>query len=99
MSKQPLAVYAVRPSEKEGQKDFFTRIGTAFRHPNGEGMNLLLDAYPINPKLVVLPIKEREDGAEEPEEPEAVAPAPAPEPVRAAPAPAAPRNNRPQAHR
>jgi len=99
MSKQPLAVYAVRPSEKEGQKDFFTRIGTAFRHPSGEGMNVLLDATPINAKLVILPIKE-EEGASQAEEPEAVVPAPDPESVRAAPAPAAAlRNHRPQAHR
>lgn len=65
MSKlKPLAVYAVRPSEKEGEKDFFTRIGTAFHHPSGEGLNILLDAYPTNPKLVCLPKKDRDEAAE-----------------------------------
>ncbi len=66
MSKPTLAVYAVRPASERGQKDFFTRIGTAFPHPNGEGMNILLDALPIFPKLVCLSPKKDKDTEESP---------------------------------
>ncbi len=66
MSKPTLAVYAVRPATEKGQKDFFTRIGTAFPHPNGEGVNILLDALPIYGKLVCLPPKKDKDTEESP---------------------------------
>ena len=72
MSKQTLAVYAVRPATEKGQKDFFTRIGTAFAHPNGGGFNLLLDALPIYPKLVCLPPKKDKDTEDSPPPAEAL---------------------------
>ena len=57
-TKKSMVVYTVRPAEKEGQRDFWTQIGTAFPHPNGEGFNVLLNATPLNGKLVVMPRKE-----------------------------------------
>lgn len=57
-TKKSMVVYTVRPAEKEGQRDFWTQIGTAFPHPNGEGFNVLLNASPLNGKLVVMPRKE-----------------------------------------
>lgn len=57
-TRKSMAVYTVRPAEKEGQRDYWTQIGTAFPHPNGEGFNVLLNATPLNGKLVVIPRKE-----------------------------------------
>lgn len=64
MSKKPMAVFTVRPSEREGQKDFWTQVGTMFPHPHGEGFNILLNANPIDGKLVVLPKREERDAHE-----------------------------------
>lgn len=57
-----LVAYAVR--ERDGAKDIFTRIGAAFPHRDGKpGFTLLLDAYPIGRKVVILPPKEDEKEA------------------------------------
>ena len=46
-------VYTV--SEREGYKDFWTQIGVAFGHGDGEmkGMNVLLSALPLDGRLVL----------------------------------------------
>lgn len=38
---------------KEGEKDYWTRIGAAFAHKDGEGLNLILQALPVNGRLVL----------------------------------------------
>ncbi len=70
--RKPLAVYTIttrdgaaaesaEPSAGgEERNEFWTRIGTAFPHPNGQGFNLMLNALPLNNKLVLLPPKERD---------------------------------------
>ena len=55
------AVWTVRPASKEGQKPFWTRIGTGFLHKNNGGINVVLDALPIDGKLVILPAKKKDD--------------------------------------
>jgi hypothetical protein len=57
MSKKPMAVYTIRPA-KPGGKEFWLEIGTMFPHEKGEGFNILLNASPFDPKLVVMPRKE-----------------------------------------
>ncbi len=44
--------YTVRDG-KEGQKGFWTRIGAFFAHEDGEGGTLLLEALPIDGRVVL----------------------------------------------
>lgn len=55
---KPFGVFTVRESPKKGERGFWTRIGSAFPHQDGEGFNLRLDALPLDGKLVILPPKE-----------------------------------------
>jgi len=50
-------------SVKDGPEDksFFNRIGTAFRHKDGEGHTISLNALPVNDKIVLRTPKERLD--------------------------------------
>jgi hypothetical protein len=59
------AVYTVRNGMKEGAKDYWLRIGTAFAHENGEGFNVLLNANPLDGKLVLMPPREQDEGQQE----------------------------------
>ena len=45
----------VDPSENEGDdnKPFWTRIGSAWPHKDGKGLNIVLSALPINARLVL----------------------------------------------
>ena len=67
--RKPLAVYTITTREGaaeakgDDKNEFWTRIGTAFPHPKGEGFNLILNALPLGNKLVVLPAKEEADRA------------------------------------
>ena len=50
-SKRPThAVYMV---EDEGAKPFWTKIGAAWPHEDGEGYNVQLSAVPIGGRLVI----------------------------------------------
>ncbi len=52
--------YAVREGKDEQSKDVWTRIGAVFAHGAGvnAGFTILLDALPINGKIVCMPPKE-----------------------------------------
>ena len=56
---KPLGVFTVREGRNESDKDFWTRIGAAWPHKDGKGFNVVLDAFPVNGKLV---IREQQDG-------------------------------------
>ncbi|MGX5845158.1 hypothetical protein ACWGTI_31320 [Mesorhizobium sp. ArgA1] len=45
--------YTVREAKAEGQKGFWTRIGAFFAHEDGEGGTLLLEALPIDGRIVL----------------------------------------------
>ena len=47
----------------EGKQAFWTRIGSAWPHQNGEGFNIELNALPVNARIVVMPPK-AEDSTE-----------------------------------
>ena len=53
-SKPSLIAYAV---SGEGEKAFWTRIGTAWPHKSGEGFSIDLSAYPVNGRIVLMPPK------------------------------------------
>ena len=39
--------------KREGQDDFWLNIGAAFMHQDGDGYNVVLQALPINVKVVL----------------------------------------------
>lgn len=45
-----IAYHVKRPND--GQS-YWTRIGAAFRHQDGKGFNLVLDAFPVNGEVVL----------------------------------------------
>jgi hypothetical protein len=52
MSKKPyLVAYSVR--KREGQKDFWVRIGAAWPHAQNGGLTVQLDALPIDGRVVL----------------------------------------------
>ena len=60
--KQPThRVYSV--IRREGQDDFWLNLGLAFAHKDGKGFNLMLQALPIDGKLVCREISEDDESA------------------------------------
>ncbi len=56
------AYTVVKRQGKEGaQEDFWLNIGAAFMHQDGEGFNVVLQALPINGKIVLRPPKAQSD--------------------------------------
>ena len=51
--------------EGDGKKTYWTQIGSVFAHKSGKGYDILLDALPVNGKIVLLEPKER-DAAKQP---------------------------------
>ncbi len=52
---------------KEGKKAFWTRIGAAWKHKDGEGLNLQLDLVPIGGGRIVLRTPKEDDATEKAE--------------------------------
>lgn len=60
------AKVAITYKDGEGkEKTRWRNIGVAFPHSKGEGFNVVLDAMPIDGKLVILPPKENDDSSGE----------------------------------
>jgi len=53
------AVYVV---EGEGESSFWTKIGSAWAHEDGEGFNLALIAIPLTGRLVIRKRQVKEQG-------------------------------------
>ena len=51
---------------REGQDDFWLNLGLVFDHKDGKGFNIMLQAFPLDGKIVCREIAEG-DEAEEPE--------------------------------
>lgn len=47
--------------KREGKDDYWLNLGVAFAHEDGEGFNLLLQALPVDGKLVLRRYKENEE--------------------------------------
>ena len=56
-AKPPFRAFTVS-KKGEGQNDFWTQIGAAFPHHDGLGFNVLLQALPIDGRIVLRPAKE-----------------------------------------
>lgn len=44
--------------KREGQDDWWCNIGAAFTHADGNGLNLMLQALPLDGKVVLRPPKD-----------------------------------------
>jgi hypothetical protein len=44
--------------KREGQDDWWCNIGAAFSHADGNGLNLILQALPLDGKIVLRPPKD-----------------------------------------
>ena len=64
MANQQPAYRAYTVIKREGQDDFWLAIGAAFMHQDGDGYNIVLQALPIDGKIVLrLP---KDDQSEQP---------------------------------
>ena len=52
--------YTVRDGKGENSKGFWTKMGAFFPHEDGEGGTLLLDALPLDGRIVLRSIKSDE---------------------------------------
>lgn len=52
----------------EGKKSYWTRVGAAWKHKDGEGLNLQLDLVPLAGGRIVLRSPKDEDKQEQPEQ-------------------------------
>jgi hypothetical protein len=59
MAKPAYRAYTV--IKRENKDDYWLNLGVAFPHDDGQGFNLLLQALPIDGKIVLRTYKEDED--------------------------------------
>lgn len=64
MAKPAFRAYTV--IKRDGKEDYWLNLGVAFAHEDGEGFNLLLQALPVDGKLVLRRYKEEEPEEEPP---------------------------------
>jgi hypothetical protein len=65
MANQQLTHRAYTVIKREGQEDFWLAIGAAFAHQDGTGFNIVLQALPIDGKIVL-----RQPKDDQPDEPQ-----------------------------
>ena len=53
MANQQPSYTAYTVTKREGKDDFWTPIGAAFLHQDGDGFNIVLQALPIDGKIVL----------------------------------------------
>ena len=63
MANQQPSYHAFTVVKREGQDDFSINIGAAFMHQDGDGYNVVLQALPINGKVVLRLPKSDDDKA------------------------------------
>jgi hypothetical protein len=55
--------------KREGHDDWWCNIGAAFSHADGNGLNLMLQALPLDGKIVLRPPKDSDERPAQNEEP------------------------------
>ncbi len=58
MATQQPTYQAYTVVKREGQDDFWLNIGAGFEHHDGKGLNIFLQALPIDGKIVLRPPKD-----------------------------------------
>ena len=61
--KPSFTAYTVQ--KREGQEDWWCPIGAAFMHQDGEGYNIVLQALPVDGKIVLRPPKTKDEQSQE----------------------------------
>jgi len=61
MANQQPSYTAYTVSKREGKDDFWIAIGAAFMHTDGDGFNIVLQALPIDGKIVLRLPKAQDD--------------------------------------
>ncbi len=51
---------------REGQDDFWRNIGVVFPHKDGSGFNIMLQAFPLDGKIVCREVSDAAEAAEQP---------------------------------
>lgn len=64
MAKPAFRAYTV--IKREGKEDYWLNLGVAYPHEDGQGFNLLLQALPIDGRIVLRTYKEQEEPEEAP---------------------------------
>ena len=64
MAKPAFRAYTV--IKRDGKEDYWLNLGVAYAHEDGQGFNLLLQALPVDGKLVLRTYKESEEAEEVP---------------------------------
>jgi hypothetical protein len=59
MAKPAYKAYSV--IKREGKEDWWLNLGIVYPHEDGEGFNLLLQALPLDGKIVLRTYKEKEE--------------------------------------
>jgi len=52
--------------KREGQDDYWLNIGLVFPHKDGGGFNIMLQAFPLDGKIVIREITAEDEAAEQP---------------------------------
>lgn len=63
MKRNQKPTHTVYVVEGEGDKAFWTKLGAAWAHEDGQGYNISLTAMPLNGRLVVRTAKPSEEQA------------------------------------
>ena len=52
--------------KREGQDDYWLNVGAAFSHQDGNGLNVILQATPLDGKIVLRPPKDKSEDEKPP---------------------------------
>jgi hypothetical protein len=52
--------------KREGQDDFWLNLGLVFAHKDGSGFNIMLQALPLDGKIVCREVSDEDHAAEDP---------------------------------
>ena len=61
MAHDPPTYTAYTVAKREGQDDFWIPIGGAWKHKDGDGLNVVLQALPVDGKVVLRLPKSQDD--------------------------------------
>lgn len=57
--------YSVRESNKKGGKGFWTAVGAAWAHEDGNGFNINLTCVPLDGKIVLRTVDDKDEAGDE----------------------------------
>ena len=63
MAKNPKPAFDAFAIDGDGEDAFWTKIGAAWPHEDGQGYNIQLRAWPVNGRIALRVPKEREPAA------------------------------------